>query len=229
MTMSMEQIHQIKQLQLKQKGPYQIAKELKMDPKTVRRYMAMEDFSPKSPIPEERSSVLDPYKPTIEKWLKEDEQNRYKQRHTSQRVYTRLTQTFQDFNCSFGTERTDTVDWLSMLDQLISKPNAWKNSVVRNNISYDLRDYMDDQDKSGLKQVLKLMKDLSGRYGLDIAITSLQETIVRQRTEGISINAAVVAAQIANYGLNTPSEPGPDMSQYDVLLPVAGGIAHGPQ
>jgi transposase len=491
----MDQIHQIKQLQLQQKGPYQIAKELKMDPKTVRRYMAMEDFSPKTPIPEERPSVLDPYKDTIEAWLKEDEQNRYKQRHTSKRVFIRLTQTFPAFNCSyptvnrfvrslrdkkktnadgflelqwhpgeaqadfgecdiilngvrracrylvvsfpysntafvqcflgetaeclcqglmdifkyvggvpkrlvidnatgagrrigevvrltqlfkrfqshfgfevsfcnpasghekgnvenkvgyvrrnyfvplpsapsllewntelfemceldnlrehykkdipmcelfrddqsafsplphaefeacryehvktngygkfvldgchtyssspmlaeqeivvrisahfvepldaageaisrhnraFGTVRTDTVDWLSMLDQLIAKPNAWKNSVVRNQVSYELRDYMDDQDKSGLKQVLKLLKDLSGRYGLDIAITSLQETIVRQRTEGISVNAAVVAARIAHYGLDTPGEPGPDMSQYDVLLPL-GGLVHGPQ
>lgn len=496
MTTSMEQIHQIKQLQLQQKGPYQIAKELGIDPKTVRRYMAKEDFSPKAPIPEERTSVLDPYKATIEAWLKEDEQNRYKQRHTSKRVYARLVESFPEFSCSyptvnryvqslrekkrkgtngylelqwhpgeaqadfgecdiilnsarracrylvvsfpysntafvqcflgetaeclcqglmdifkhiqgvphrliidnatgagrrmgevvrltqlfkrfqshfsfevtfcnpasghekgnvenkvgyvrrnyfvplpsapslpewntelfqmcgldnlrehykkdipmcelfqedrkamlplprsefeacryehvktngygkfvlegchtyssspmyaekeivvrigahfiepldaageaisrhnrqFGSERTDTVDWLTMLDQLIAKPGAWKNSVVRSQVSYDLRDYMDDQDKSGLKQVLKLMKDLSGRYGLDIAITSLQETIVRQRTEGISINAAVVAARIANYGLDTPGEPGPDMSQYDALLPFAGGIVHGPQ
>jgi hypothetical protein len=34
--MSMEQIHRIKELQVQQKGPYQIAKELGVDPKTVR-------------------------------------------------------------------------------------------------------------------------------------------------------------------------------------------------
>jgi hypothetical protein len=126
----------------------------------------------------------------------------------------------------FGSERTDTVDWLTMLDQLIQKPGAWKNSAMRNEVSYEVRDYMDDQDKSGLREALRLIKDLSSRYGLDVAITSIQETIVRKRTEGISVNAAMIASRIAYYGLDTPAEPGPDMGQYDLLL---GGNDHGPQ
>jgi transposase len=495
MTMSMEQIHRIKELQLQQKGPYQIAKELQIDPKTVRRYMEQEDFSPQVPLPEIRPSKLDPYKTIIEAWLVEDEQNRHKQRHTAKRVYDRLKQ-IPDFNCSyptvnryvnrlklqrknskqgylelqwhpgeaqadfgecdiilngirrvcrylvvsfpqsnsafvqcflgetaeclcqglmdvfyhvqgvpfrlvidnatgagrrvgevvrltqlfkrfqahfgfevtfcnpasghekgnvenkvgyvrrnyfvplpsaasltewnlellelcdldnarehykksisicelfeadrkallplprhafeacryeyvktngygkfvldgkhtyssspmyanreiivrisahfiepldeagdaisrhnreFGSERTDTVDWLTMLDQLIAKPGAWKNSTMRNEVSYEVRDYMDEQDKSGLRQALKLIKDLSYRYGLDVAITSMQEAIVRKRTEGISVNAAVIASRIAHYGLDTPGEPGPDMSLYDLLLPESGGNTYGPQ
>ncbi|GMA65752.1 hypothetical protein NZD89_28480 (plasmid) [Alicyclobacillus fastidiosus] len=60
-------------------------------------------------------------------------------------------------------------------------------------------------------------------------MTSIQEAIVRKRTQGIEVNAAVVAARIAHYGLDTPGEPGPDMSQYDVLLPAFGGEVHGPQ
>lgn len=43
----------------------------------------------------------DPYKATIEAWLVEDEQNRYKQRHTTKRVYVRLIQTYSEFNCSY--------------------------------------------------------------------------------------------------------------------------------
>jgi hypothetical protein len=39
MAMSMEQVHRIKELQVQQKGPYQIAKELGVDPKTVRKYI----------------------------------------------------------------------------------------------------------------------------------------------------------------------------------------------
>lgn len=132
-------------------------------------------------------------------------------------------------NRQFGSERTDTVDWLTMLDQLITKSGAWKNSVMRSHMSYEVRDYMDEQDKSGLRQALRLIKDLSGRYGLDVAVTSMQEAIIRKRTDGISVNAAMVAARIVHYGLDTPGEPGPDMSQYDFLLPASGGTLYGPQ
>lgn len=129
----------------------------------------------------------------------------------------------------FGMDRTDTVDWLTMLDQLITKPGAWKNSAMRSQMSYEVRDYMDEQDKSGLRQALRLITELSSQYGLDVAITSLQEAIIRRRTQGIEVNAAVVAARIAHYGLDTPGEPGPDMSQYDVLIPPLEGENHGPQ
>lgn len=89
--------------------------------------------------------------------------------------------------------------------------------------------YETEQDKSGLRQALRLIKDLSGNYELDVAVTSLQETIVRKRTEGIAVNAAMVAARIAHCGLDIPGEPGPDMSQYDVSLPTSGGTERGPQ
>lgn len=496
MAMSMEQIHRIKELQVQQKGPYQIAKELGVDPKTVRKYMQQEDFSPPAPKVETRPSKLDPFKVTIDKWLTEDEQNRHKQRHTAQRVFNRLQKAFPDFDCSyptvvrhvrsfrqrqqlsrngflelqwhpgeaqadfgecdiflngsrrvcrylvvsfpqsnaafvqcflgetaeclcqglmdifqhtggvprrliidnatgagrrigelvrltqlfkrfqahfgfevtfcnpesghekgnvenkvgyvrrnyfvpipsaaslqewnaellelcdldnarehykketpicdlfkadrramlalprlpfeacryehvktngygkfvldgrhtyssspmyvereivvrisahiiepldeagdaisrhhreFGSDRTDTVDWLTLIDQLIAKPGAWRNSPMRNQLSYDVRDYMDEQDKSGLRQALRLIKDLSSQYGLDVAITSMQEAIVRKRTEGITVNAAVIAARIAHYGLDTPSTPGPDLNRYDALLAATGGTDHGPQ
>lgn len=494
MTKSMEQIHRIKELQMQQWGPYQIAKELQIDVKTVRKYMSQEDFSPKVPVIETRPSKLDAFKPIIEAWLKEDEQSRYKQRHTGKRVFDRLVITFAEFDCSyptvnrfvsalkkarkmskggflelqwhpgeaqadfgecdvilngsrrtcrflvvsfpqsnaayvqcflgetaeclcqglmdiflhiqgvprrlvldnatgagrrvgeivrltqlfqrfqahfgfevtfcnpasghekgnvenkvgyarrnyfvpipsapsllewnaelfeiceldnarehykkeipmcelfeadrdallplpkqefeacryeqvktngygkfvlggshtyssspmyadrditirisahfiepldeagqaisrhnreFGSERTDTVDWTTMLDQLMTKPGAWKNSVMRSQMAYEVRDYMDEQDKSGLKQALKLIKELSVSYGLDVAMTSMHEAIVRKRTEGLPVNAAMVAARIAHYGLHTPGEPGPDMSRYDELLPVSGGTNYG--
>lgn len=132
-------------------------------------------------------------------------------------------------NREFGSERTDTVDWTTMLDQLMTKPGAWKNSVMRSQMAYEVRDYMDEQDKSGLKQALKLIKDLSTAYGLDVAMTSMHEAIVRKRTEGLPVNATMVAARIAHYGLDTPGEPGPDMSRYDELLHASGGMMYGPQ
>lgn len=103
MAMSMEQIHRIKELQMQQKGPYQIAKELGIDPKTVRKYMEQEDFSPRVPQADVRPSKLDPYKSIIDAWLVADKQNRSKQRHTAQRVFNRLTQRFPEFPCSYPT------------------------------------------------------------------------------------------------------------------------------
>ena len=496
MTMSMTQVHRIKELQQKQQGPYQIAKELNLDPKTVRKYMVREDFSPKAPTPKECASKLDPFKGDIDLWILQDEKCRSKQRHTAQRVFDRLKELYPEkFDCSyptvvryvracrekkkrnhkgtmeliwhpgeaqvdfgecdiiengvlricrylvvsfpysnaalvqcfggetaeclcqglmdifkyirgvprrlvldnatgagrrmgdvirltqlfkrfqahfgfeltfcnpasghekgnvenkvgfvrrnffvpmpsvasmadwnqelielcdldnarehykkgtpicdlfkedqlyllnlphypfeacryetvktngygkfsidgchnyssspmyaerevtvrigahfveplneagepiskhlrqFGNERTDTTDWTTMLDQLISKPGAWRNSIVREQVSYPLRDYMDEQDRSGLKQVLKTMKGLSAQYGIDVTMTALQEAVTRKATKGIDINAAVLAARISSYGLDTPGEAGPDLSSYDkALLCFEGGIGHG--
>jgi len=495
MTISMNKVHRIKEMQRKQLGPYQIARELEVDPKTVRKYMEQEDFSPTAPIPRERPSKLDPYKPAIGQWLTEDEQNRAKQRHTATRVYNRLKKENPDFPCSyptvmryvrkfrksrqkqagylelvwhpgeaqadfgecdiiengvrlvcrylvltfpysnagfvqcfrgetaeclcqgmhdifahiggvprrivldnatgagrrigevvrmtqlfmrfqshfgfdvtfcnpdsghekgnvenkvgyarrnyfvpmpsaasmqewnqelfelceldnarehykkevpicelfqadksamlqlprlpfepcryervrtnkygkfcldgchtysssplyagqellvrigahyiepldlaggaisrhirqFGGERTDTTDWTTMLDQLIAKPGAWKNSAMREQVSYDLCYYLDDQDRSGFKHTLKILRDLASQYGLDIAITSMQEAITRKRVQGMDVNAAVLAARISSYGLDTPGEPGPNLSGYDTLIPAKGGNPHGPQ
>lgn len=85
MTKSMEQIHlhRVKELQLQHMGPYQISKEVGMGPKTVRKYMEQEVFSPKAPTMEQQVSKLDPYKNQVETWLKEDEQNQYKKRPPS--------------------------------------------------------------------------------------------------------------------------------------------------
>lgn len=109
-------------------------------------------------------------------------------------------------NREFGSERTDTVDWTrtTMLDQLMVKPATWKNSVMRSQLAYEVRDYMDEQDKSDLKQA-----------------------VVRKRTEGLPVNASVVVARIVHLGLHTPGEPGPDMSRYDELLPASGGASYG--
>lgn len=59
---------------------------------TVRKYLSMEDFSPKVPTAKERASVLDPYKEIIEGYLDEDEKNWHKQRHTAKRIHDRLAE-----------------------------------------------------------------------------------------------------------------------------------------
>lgn len=57
---------------------------------TVRKYIAIDDLSPKMPVKKERGSKLDEYKPLIEQWLEGDMKVKRKQRHTALRVFNRL-------------------------------------------------------------------------------------------------------------------------------------------
>lgn len=63
------------------------------EPKTRMILFDFNTVSPPPPTAEVRTSRLDPYKATIDAWLREDKQNRHKQRHTAQRVFDRLTVT----------------------------------------------------------------------------------------------------------------------------------------
>ena len=59
---------------------------------TVRKYLKMDDFSPKFPARKQRFSILDPYKDTIERWLDEDANTWHKQQHTARKIYHRLVE-----------------------------------------------------------------------------------------------------------------------------------------
>lgn len=57
---------------------------------TVRKYVRMEDLSPKIPAKRRAPSMLDDYVALIDRWLEEDRRNWRKQRHTARRVFERL-------------------------------------------------------------------------------------------------------------------------------------------
>jgi len=98
----MSQIEMIKELQSKGLGPVAIAERLKINRKTVSKYMAMEEFEEQKPMnKEERPSKLDPFKPLIREWLEEDRKNRYKQRHTAMRIHKRLMEECEDYDASY--------------------------------------------------------------------------------------------------------------------------------
>jgi transposase len=79
-----------------------IARELKVDEKTVRKYLKEQDYSPKPPERIERPSSLDPYKPHIDGWLEEDQGRWHKQRHTAQRIHKRLREEKEGYGCSYS-------------------------------------------------------------------------------------------------------------------------------
>ena len=101
----MSTIHEIKVLQAQGRSVSAIAAQLRIDPKTVRRYLQQTDFSEAPPKAVDRPSKLDPYKPTIDAWLADDAHHWYKQRHTAQRIYDRLGAEYPDFALSYPTVR----------------------------------------------------------------------------------------------------------------------------
>jgi transposase len=74
-----------------------------VDPKTVRKYLKQDDFSPKPPEKMTKESILDPYKPLIDSWLLEDQGRWHKQRHTAKRIHDRLISEVAGYACSYNT------------------------------------------------------------------------------------------------------------------------------
>ena len=107
----MSQINSIKEKYAMGKKVSEIARELQLDVKTVKKYLTQKDFSPRMPKKEKRGSKLDPYKEQIEQWLQNDEEAWYKQRHTAQRIYDRLKEQEADFSASYPTVQRYVKEW----------------------------------------------------------------------------------------------------------------------
>jgi hypothetical protein len=100
--LKMNQVDQIKELQRQGMGPQEIGERLKLNRKTVARYMAREDFAVQLKTRRLTVSRLDPFKGKIDEWLSEDRRMRFKQRHTAKRVHERLLEEFPDrYDCSY--------------------------------------------------------------------------------------------------------------------------------
>lgn len=105
MSTTMDQIHHIRDLFYQQdKNISEIASETGLNWKTVRKYVDMEDFNSPPPPPAStvvHESKLDPFKPMIDEWLQADKLAPRKQRHTAKRVYKRLKEEADGFDCSY--------------------------------------------------------------------------------------------------------------------------------
>lgn len=102
---TMDQIHRIRELYYEQdKNLNEIAIIMGCDWRTVRKYVDMKDFSCPPPTPASvkvHESKLDPFKPLIDEWLRADKLAPRKQRHTAKRVFKRLKDEADGFNCSY--------------------------------------------------------------------------------------------------------------------------------
>jgi transposase len=119
----------------------------------------------------------------------------------------------------FGKQRTDNVDVRTTLSRLLRSPGAWRNSLIRKALPDRLRDEMDLLDRTGLKEALSTMTDLSGRYDFDTAIQAMEQAAELGRLT--SANSIVLAARLATFEPEESSNVNLDI--YDSLLVPAGG------
>ncbi len=99
--LTMEQIHHIKYLsKYKGKSLRKISSETGHHFNTVKKYVEKNNFNLELNPGKSKPRKLAPYVDLIDSWLKDDLKAKPKQRHTAQRVYTRLKERFSDFNVS---------------------------------------------------------------------------------------------------------------------------------
>jgi len=98
----MPEIHGIRELSREGHSVAGISRDIKVDEKTVRKYLKQDDFSPRAPEKRHRRSRLDPHKQLIDQWLEEDQTRWRKQRHTAKRIHDRLTQESKGYDCSYN-------------------------------------------------------------------------------------------------------------------------------
>lgn len=102
----MAQVHGIRKLYFEEgKSISQISREMGYDRKTVRNFINKKDWNEAAPIikGETEFPKLEPYKELITKWLVGDKKAKRKQRHTALRVYNRLMEEVEGFDCSYRT------------------------------------------------------------------------------------------------------------------------------
>ncbi len=83
--LNMSNINDIKDLASRGYKITEIHEKTGHDPKTIRKYLNQDDFSPLPETQVGRPSILDPYKDTIQQWLQENDRLTWcKQHHTVQ-------------------------------------------------------------------------------------------------------------------------------------------------
>lgn len=100
--LAMAQINYIRH-EVNQKGDSyaSVAGRMGIDPRTVSKYANQEEFKVK-PKQKRKARVMDPVKPIIDKWIKEDLKKKKKYQRTAKKMYEQLC----DFHSFKGSDRT---------------------------------------------------------------------------------------------------------------------------
>ena len=121
--LKMSQVNYIRDLSNSGYRIAEISKKLKLDRKTVRKYLSQEDFSPTPPVKHPAPSKLDPYKSKILEWLAEDRHVWQKQQHTAKRILDRLRE-------------EEGFDGSQMLFRIVSDSYERKSLILTTNLEF---------------------------------------------------------------------------------------------
>jgi len=124
---------------------------------------------------------------------------------------------------AYGDTRTDAVDHSTSLAMLMRNIGAWHNSGIRQQAPETLRDYMDSQARDKQRECIRIMNELTQTYGFPAAVKAMERAAGRGEVN--MCDAAVLAARITGYGIDTPPETGPSLAVYDMVFLGKGGDA----
>ena len=116
----------------------------------------------------------------------------------------------------YGDTRTDVSDYSTGLAVLLRNSGAWHNSGLRQQTSEPLRDYMDSQPNGRRKDCLRIMNELNAQYGWQATVKAME--MAAGRGDVNMCDAAVLAARITGYGIDTPPDAGPPLTVYDQVF-----------
>lgn len=102
--LNMSQIEKIRDLDRKGYRPSEIRERTGMSYPTIRKYLAVDDFSPRPPVTRTKESMLDEFKGRIDEMMAEDRLAYHKQHHTARRVFVRLREE-NGYTGSYSTVR----------------------------------------------------------------------------------------------------------------------------
>lgn len=122
----------------------------------------------------------------------------------------------------FSKERSESIDAIGQLRLLAGRPRGWCNSRLRTQMPGSVAARLDALDAEGLRRDLRLLYDSCERSGLAATLDAL-DVLAREHADFPDFfQVGVLAARIADLGLDTAPLGGADLGCYDELF-LGGG------
>lgn len=123
----------------------------------------------------------------------------------------------------FGNTKTKSVNPAQSIRLLSKRPGGWKNSRLRLALPSAVITYLDAYTHAELRRDLSLLADACEKNGYDTAMEALSIIIEHAKGAPSFFEVGVLAARIANFGIDTPPDTGADLNLYDEAF-LGGGV-----